>query len=119
MAAVPLNLQPTTTKEFLIAMRDNILQYGWCQRAYYIDEKGEGFSLTGVSTKYIKGCCLIGAMQLVQADTRLQGEAFIAIRHEIDKKDLLNSPLIEWNDAPGRTKDEVVDMLNKLIGEQA
>jgi hypothetical protein len=111
-------MPPTTTKEFLIAMRDNILTYGWCQRAFFIDEKDEGFAKIGIGTKEIKGCCLIGAMQLVQADTRLQGEAFIAIRHEIDKKDLLNSPLIEWNDAPGRTKDEVVDMLNKLIGEQ-
>jgi hypothetical protein len=118
MAAVPLNLQPTTTKEFLIAMRDNILQYGWCQRAFFIDEKGEGFAKIGIGTKEIKGCCLIGAMQLVQADTRVHAEAFISIRNEINKKDQLRSPLIEWNDAPGRTKEEVVDMLNKLIAEQ-
>jgi hypothetical protein len=111
-------MPPTTTKEFLIAMRDNILQYGWCQRAYYIDEKGDGFSLTGVSTKYIKGCCLVGAMQLVRADMRLHAEAFISIRNEVDKKDQLRSPLIEWNDMPGRTKEEVVAMLDKLIGEQ-
>lgn len=94
--------------EVTLAAKDRILD-GWCQNRFY-DENG--------------GVCLVGAFYpLTPIDLRVTTPAFDAleqfalsipeIRAVIRPGDC--SPLGRWNDTSGRTKDEVVDLLDKFV----
>jgi hypothetical protein len=77
----------------LLAAADLLREHGWCQNQYIDD----------------KGCiCLISALSLVPASVRV----LIMVHHAAGTN---GAPA--WNDAPGRTKEDVLDLLEGLAAK--
>jgi hypothetical protein len=60
----------------------------------------------------LKACCLQGALSLVEADQTVAYDALSFL-------DGVNNDcnITFWNDQPGRTKEEVLALLDKLIAK--
>jgi hypothetical protein len=108
-----------TIKEFLQATKENILKYGWCQDTYFVDKQGQPYCL-GTGEENLGGCCLSGAMVLVehQSDNiSLASQARMLILNTVcNRYDVKYIP--QYNDAPGRTQEEIIALLDKLIEGQ-
>lgn len=82
-------------------------QKGWCQ-GYYA-HTAEGIRC-GEHSRKAASFCLMGALHATKDHNNDEfTSAFIAITHKID-----GESIAQWNDAPGRTKEEVVKLLRSL-----
>jgi hypothetical protein len=77
----------------LINAADYIEKHGWCQNTYW-DEQGR--------------VCALGAIRRANALTRDANDAAFKMLRFLD------GSVHGWNDAPGRTKEEVVAVLRKV-----
>jgi hypothetical protein len=96
--------QAKTVKEVLIATEWILNRLEWCQGAFYLDDKGESSGMQGA-----KACCLSGALYLVNTTDELR---------EVSRRHLQNigfGGLVSFNDAPGRTKQQVLELVMKGI----
>jgi hypothetical protein len=110
-------MKATTVKEVLVASKWILENYDWCQ--WFLWRDTDGFSvyfiesITSGNTK-LGACCLSGAVSLVEKQHySLKQKTFDLIHKAIDGELIPN-----WNDDPKRTKQEVIALLDKLIGEQ-
>lgn len=84
-----------------------LVRRGWCQRASARDAAGNA-----VSPMDTEACCwcLDGAL-LVATDSALEYlQASVAVSNALGGKGYIG-----WNDTPGRTQNEVVSLLERLI----
>lgn len=97
--------------------RDIIRTRGWTRNAIARDSTG-----MPVGPINFSACewCLIGALQRAAYDLRAEGVdippwevplAFNAVRNATGV--LLGGELAHWNDAPARTRDDVIDALDR------
>ena len=104
-----------TRKEILLDMAKTI-QNGWCQQSWAETTEHHCDPWNEEAVKW----CLIGAAGKIQGhwypfDNKLR-DALEAVKQEI-RRDSVYVCLPDWNDAPGRTKQDVVDMLLKVAYE--
>lgn len=102
--------QATTVKEVLIAAKWILENYGWCQGFYAKDAEGQrvyGYHIEGAACY-----CTLGALNMVEtaADGLRAGATDLVI--EVIGNDWIVS---DWNDTPGRTKDEVLETFDRAI----
>jgi hypothetical protein len=110
-------MKAKTVKQALIAMRYILNRYGWCQGNYYVDKQGN--SIISPYQGPLGGCCLSGARDLVECDDY---DTWCQIRYQINSRiwnviGIMYATIPAWNDHPNRTKQEVLDLLDKLIEE--
>jgi hypothetical protein len=95
-------------KEYLNAVADHIEKWGWIQGAFYLD------TIDGAAWTQ-SPCCLLGGMDAVRSlewvSQVTRDEAQLKLRRE-----LKTISLAAWNDAPGRTKEEVIAVLRQAAG---
>jgi hypothetical protein len=75
----------------LLAAADLLREHGWCQ-SQFMDDEGR--------------ICLMSALSLVPASTR----AIIMVHQATEG-------VTQWNDISGRTKDDVLDLLEGLAAK--
>lgn len=103
-------MKATTPKQVLIAIKWILQHYDWCQNHFYSSNKGEDASRFSIleGTETLKCCCLDGAYSLVEADDDAANKAYALMRKA-------TGGVVYWNDVQGRTKKQVIAMLNRLI----
>ena len=109
-----------------------LVEKGWCQGIYFQDKEGNTlwWSQGLENPEKIGACCLTGAIDLVSCLTGAIdlvscltgaidlvshpkfGSIVKVIRSVMPEH---SPPLHVWNDAPGRTKEEVLALLDKAI----
>jgi hypothetical protein len=101
-----------TVKQVLIEARDLLINVGWTQ---------------GVMCRYKDGkpsCyCSVGAISqiLMSHEIRkvsrnsMEENSILLLRYAIRKQVEYNHSVMSFNDAPGRTKEEVIDVFTKAI----
>lgn len=91
-----------TDKQVLLDAADHIELVGWHQGRMFAD----------CSVRYITSspCCAMGAVSLVVGDDG--NEQFDRVWQHLNN--FVGGSVIEWNDALGRTKEEVVAKLREL-----
>lgn len=108
-------MKAKTVKEVLTAARWILENVGWCQQSYYKTKAGdERFNIEEVSVSEDIGCaCAIGSIYLVEvSDPDLRHKAVAVLEKITNYKNLAN-----WNDAPERTKKDVVKLFSKGINK--
>jgi hypothetical protein len=115
-------MKAKTAKDVLIAAHWILTHYGWCQGESYKDVDGNPFSfLSERSSEKLGSCCLGAALCLVEVDHssvtfNVYDEAYDEAYDMITS--VLKVPNIPyWNDQQGRTKKEVLTLLDKLIAK--
>ena len=112
-------MKATTVKEVLIAARWILQHYGWVQGTFYLTTYG----LRVPSIKALepgdtlKACCLTGALRLVEVEDRIHGlfdRTYDLVRQSAQEA---RWGVSNWNDTPGRTKEEVIALLDKAIAK--
>lgn len=83
-----------------------LIAKGWTQGASARDHRGQPTSPLG---PFATSFCLIGAIKRVQCGEREAEEARAMIRERIGDGELIAN----WNDAPGRTQAEVLEVLDR------
>lgn len=107
-------MKAKTVKEVLIATR-YIINSGWCQGTYYQDENNNyvGIDIDNkeAALPMIKSCCLSGALHLVEVpkNNLAFGKAYNLVIKAV------GDSIARWNDGPTRTKEQVLNLLDKLI----
>jgi hypothetical protein len=102
-------------KQVLQAMEWIITNVGWCQGNFFQDIKGGTLTFSEAIKDYhqVGAVCLSGACEMVEVGTDKQ-----ASREAFDLFFTANNQyFIAYNDAPGRTKEEVIAALRKAIQE--
>jgi hypothetical protein len=103
----------TTVKEVLLATRWIIDNVEWCQKVSYITNDGLPTDDVSVALDHgVQACCLAGASNLVDTDWDIGWPARDLIRSACGTK-----VISLWNDKPGRTKQEVLDLLDGIIAK--
>lgn len=106
-------MKATTVKEVLVAAKWLLDHYGWTRLTMWRTPKGEEIGqaiFITDGTRKLGSCCLLGALSLVECTLQAKAEAHLAIKNAI------YAPYIStWNDSPGRTKQDVIALLDKLI----
>ncbi len=97
---------PNKTKEILQEALA-LIEKGWCQGAFAKDKYG--YSCPEDSC-YAVSYCIIGAISKVSLLKRFINNDGTPIIAYIIKEDIL-----VWNDAPGRTKGEVIAVFKRAI----
>lgn len=93
-----------SVKQVLVAAKWMIQNIGWC--------KGDFFKFKdGKEVAY----CLSGATGRVQTDPSLRQAANLLISQFIKEDPAFTGHIPSWNDAPYRTKEQVISLLNKAI----
>ena|SRR5271154_4158799 len=100
--------QAKTVKEVLIATEYILNHLDWAQHAFFRDSKGKS-----TMAQDAKACCLSGALRLVDAEPyqNLKHKA----RNEIQAVIGDSYSITTFNDKPGRTKEEVLEVVRKAI----
>ncbi len=93
----PVTVEPW--RNLLLDAAEIIRLGGWCQ--------GEFIAFTGA-------VCMAGAISEAAREGMYDGDVYETAYNRISRS--VRSP-IDWNDTPGRTKDEVVDLLEKVAKE--
>ena len=76
-----------------------IIEHGWCQGGYHIDND----------------YCLVGAIQAASKNNLITwGDVTNLVCEKVGHHP---GAIPEWNDAPERTKEDVLVLLDELIGE--
>jgi hypothetical protein len=104
-------MKATTVKQTLIAAHWILTHYGWCQDSYFVDDQGQAI---WYGSKYLGGCCLSGALVLVETeDSNYRFDAELLLLKVSNTSQTHN--IAVWNDIKGRTKDQVLELLNQAI----
>ena len=94
-------------KEVLLRAREYIKR-GWCQGAHARDAFGNSVLITSPECRFV---CLEGALYLGCCD---ESEPYSETKLQVQK--LFDMGHIgTWNDAPGRTQEEVLTLLDDTI----
>ena len=101
--------QAKTVKEVLIATEYILNHLDWTQNAFFRDSVGR----TTMVQEDAKACCLSGALRLVD-DEPYQNLKHKA-RNEIQAVIGDSYSITTFNDKPGRTKEEVLEVVRKAI----
>jgi hypothetical protein len=97
-ATVTLKESFKAIKENLQAAAAIIRERGWCQN--------QGSDADG-------GCCLARALGEAERATGATGEFVLAAMSCMHIRSLGIKDAIKWNDTPGRTKEEVLELLER------
>lgn len=76
-----------------------LIEKGWTQGAYAVDENGRAVS---ENSTYAKSFCAVGACLAAKTSS-----------YYLDR--LISQDVVAWNDTPGRTKEEVLDIFDRAI----
>jgi hypothetical protein len=112
-------MKAATVKEVLIAAHWILTHYDWCKGALWRDTnrnliwRQEDIS----NNKKLGACCLSGAVQLVETPEAYTGKGSLTWQTLDTISTAIRQVIPEWNDAPNRSKQEVLDLLDKLIAE--
>lgn len=97
-----------TVKELLIAGRQAIITKGWWQWGVGTGPNGEVCMLNSLGSGFPSvEDQVLGFSATVEAET--------ALRKAIAKKHYTNSSIVVWNDKPGRTVEEVLEVYDIAI----
>ena len=106
-------MQAKTVKQVLVAARWILDNVGWCQGSYFKSKDGKRMFNIREATD-VDCVCAMGAILAVETTEELQSQAL----------DLVNDLIVEnhytryianWNDESGRTKQQVLKMMDKAI----
>ncbi len=101
-------MKAKTVKETLIAGRWILENLGWCQGYYYKDK--DGHDASSLHPEEINCACALGALSMVEKeDQYLYTGAIKELEH------LIGGTIANWNDHPGRTKEEVLNLFDRAI----
>lgn len=101
-----------SAKEVLIATKWIINHIGWSKGTMYRDQKRQPISNgSSAHPEKVYSCCLLGAIELVNAEDNVQFQAISCLIHAA------GGHIISWNDTKGRTKKDVRALLNKAISD--
>ena len=106
--------QATTVKDVLIATEWILNHLDWTQDAFFRDGEGRNVSIVSGKdmTMRAKSVCLSGAMRLVDTPEHIRSDAMLYLRSTLPEH---MSSIIHFNDAKGRTKEEVLAAVRKAI----
>jgi hypothetical protein len=109
-------MKATTAKEGLIAAKWILEHYGWCQKTYHMHRDGIHYVVNPISEPFY-GSCLSGALKLVEYESDgVQNATYNQVYGAVvNREGARNIP--EWNDRQGRTRKDVLALLDKLITE--
>jgi hypothetical protein len=109
-------MKATTPKEVLVATKWILTHYDWCQGSWYkaADDKSISSRAIIEGDVQLKSCCLDGALGLVDCDINA---AYIKANDLLEQDEAVHGMdgLVHWNDTKGRTKNEVINLLNRAI----
>lgn len=100
--------QAKTVKEFLVAAQWILENKGWCQGYYRKNAAGQHVYVDADAASF----CSIGALWAVEAASPHLLREAETLLSKIVKKDV-----IMWNDTPGRTKEEILNVFEQAIKE--
>lgn len=105
--------QATTVKDVLIATEWILNHLDWTQDAFFRDGEGR-VSIVSYKdmTMRVKSVCLSGAMRLVDTPEHIRYDAILYLRSTLPEH---MSSIVYFNDAEGRTKEEVLAAVRKAI----
>lgn len=85
--------------------------FGWCRRAFATDADGHP-----VDERDPRACrwCLAGAV-CVEPDNAAIDAAIGELEQEIHARDGFPYAVVAWNDAHGRTKEEVLSLIDAAL----
>jgi hypothetical protein len=107
----------TTIKEFLQNVKDILIKYGWTQGTYFRDKNGLPIGFIEEGNR--GACCLSGATLLADDGSADNGHQIgCLVREQIMFNVGPYTTIPSYNDAPGRTQEEIISLLDKLIEEQ-
>jgi hypothetical protein len=96
-----------TTKEVLVEARRLIAEKGWAQGDFALDDDGHGYNYDSPrATCY----CASGAIRLACPEPY----GFVRVEKLFCKANSIEE-IPQWNDAEGRTKDEVLAAFDRAI----
>jgi hypothetical protein len=93
-----------------LAEARKLIAQGWTQGAYKRVVNG------------VECWCISGAIDKAAPDDKPNELAFAALFHALGDDDLYlssSSNLTGWNDAPGRTKEDVLALIDRAISKEA
>ena len=104
-----------TERELLKSARELLAHEGvWCQGASALDASGFACS---PESRWAVSWCLIGAVETAAAQNAVKGSITVSaldiILRTIDGPD--HEGIVSWNDATGRTQDQVLTLLDSAI----
>jgi hypothetical protein len=100
-------------KTCLILAKSLIENHGWCQGTFAKDDCGRTVnSLSPEATSF----CIAGACSRA-AHTARSANNYLGMLRRL-RQHLQGIPPAEFNDVPGRTKEEVLALFDKAIGDQ-
>jgi hypothetical protein len=104
-------MTPTNSREVLLAAADLLERGTWTQGCYARDAAGVAVYYNEDSARSF---CLLGAMRLVAEGHPHYRSARVVLEDHLGVKADGSGPCLgDWNDAPGRTKAEVVAKLRE------
>ena len=111
-------MKATTVKEVLVAAKWILQHYDWNQHSWFIDSKdvrwGSPMHFTRKHDRLqLKSCCISGAVQLVDTDFSNLEMARLELQAAARTDNIVN-----WNDWNGRTKKQVIRLLDKAIAKE-
>lgn len=91
----------------------SLVEQGWCQGHLYLNDDGEPFSFGLDFERRPDKVCLEGALRVAALDLTGNLGGMLSMRAHQKMADLVYEFPYEWNDAEGRTADEVADALRR------
>jgi hypothetical protein len=109
-----MSTKAKTVKEVLIATKYIIEHMDWHQGRKYRDNNGAPLLKSDPNFKKdLASVCLLGGLDLVEADSKLITRAEIILRDHCGGYP--SGGIVAFNDYSGRTKEEVIKMLDEVI----
>jgi hypothetical protein len=96
---------PSTLVEDLRAAREYIVTHGWCQNVSI--DNGRACAVGGIFA-------VVGGRMCTYEDTVRRQVAFDALRKTLVGRGI-SCPVADWNDAPERTVEDVLDLYDATI----
>jgi hypothetical protein len=104
-------VKATTPKQVLIAAKWILENKGWCQHHFGLTKNGKNLSYTQCR-KDLDRACLVGAIGVIDAESPIRVRAEQAVLNLLP-----GISISHWNDELGRTKQQVLDLLDRVIEE--
>jgi hypothetical protein len=109
-------MKATTPKEVLIATKWILTNFDWCQGSWYKAADDKAISSRDIleGRVQLNSCCLDGALSLVDCDV---SAAWSKANDLLEQDEAVHGMdgLVHWNDTKGRTKEQVINLLNRAI----
>lgn len=113
-----------TVKQVLIAIKymyQNVLEH--TKEAFYRDADGRAVTIPWIEReegnfvpKGAASACFVGALYTINADAETKDATRVAVEHHLNTTSLpLHATIMAWNDVKGRTKAQVIDLLDQVI----